>query len=86
MRAAVYARYTSENQRPESIEDQIDACRRLNRSGFSGGHFVKSQSRDAKSPSHATPHTRPSAPLQIAKPRQRVHREHRFQMGLISIT
>ncbi len=29
MRAAVYARYSSENQRPESIEDQISACRRL---------------------------------------------------------
>jgi DNA invertase Pin-like site-specific DNA recombinase len=29
MRAAIYARYSSENQRPESIEDQIDACRRL---------------------------------------------------------
>ncbi len=29
MRAAVYARYSSENQRPESIEDQIGACRRL---------------------------------------------------------
>jgi DNA invertase Pin-like site-specific DNA recombinase len=31
MRAAVYARYSSENQRPESIEDQIGACRRLAR-------------------------------------------------------
>ena len=31
MRAAVYARYSSENQRPESIEDQIAACRRLAR-------------------------------------------------------
>jgi DNA invertase Pin-like site-specific DNA recombinase len=29
MRAAIYARYSSENQRPESIEDQISACRRL---------------------------------------------------------
>jgi site-specific DNA recombinase len=29
MRAAVYARYSSENQRPESIEDQVSACRRL---------------------------------------------------------
>ena len=29
MRAAIYARYSSENQRPESIEDQIAACRRL---------------------------------------------------------
>lgn len=29
MRAAIYARYSSENQRPESIEDQIGACRRL---------------------------------------------------------
>lgn len=29
MRAAIYARYSSENQRPESIEDQITACRRL---------------------------------------------------------
>jgi site-specific DNA recombinase len=29
MRAAIYARYSSENQRPESIEDQVSACRRL---------------------------------------------------------
>jgi DNA invertase Pin-like site-specific DNA recombinase len=27
--AAVYARYSSENQRPESIDDQISACRKL---------------------------------------------------------
>ena len=26
MRAAVYARYSSDNQRPESIEDQVNAC------------------------------------------------------------
>ena len=29
MRAAVYARYSSENQRPESIADQVASCRRL---------------------------------------------------------
>ena len=29
MRAAIYARYSSENQRPESIVDQVAACRRL---------------------------------------------------------
>jgi site-specific DNA recombinase len=29
MRTAIYARYSSENQRPESIEDQIAACRRF---------------------------------------------------------
>ena len=29
MRAAIYARYSSENQRPESIEDQITSCRKL---------------------------------------------------------
>ena len=29
MRIAIYARYSSENQRPESIEDQVSACRRL---------------------------------------------------------
>ena len=29
MRAAIYARYSSENQRPESLEDQIAACRRF---------------------------------------------------------
>jgi DNA invertase Pin-like site-specific DNA recombinase len=29
MRTAIYARYSSENQRPESTEDQIAACRRL---------------------------------------------------------
>ena len=27
MRAAIYARYSSENQRPESIEDQVRGCR-----------------------------------------------------------
>jgi DNA invertase Pin-like site-specific DNA recombinase len=27
--AAIYARYSSENERPESIADQISACRRL---------------------------------------------------------
>jgi DNA invertase Pin-like site-specific DNA recombinase len=31
MTAAVYARYSSENQRPESIDDQVSACRRLAR-------------------------------------------------------
>src|SRR5688500_6298979 len=29
MRAAIYARYSSENQRPESIEDQVASCRRI---------------------------------------------------------
>ncbi len=29
IRAAIYARYSSENQRPESIDDQISSCRRL---------------------------------------------------------
>ena len=29
MRAAIYARYSSENQRPESIDDQVRACREL---------------------------------------------------------
>src|SRR6516225_9495221 len=29
MLAAIYARYSSENQRPESIQDQVAACRRL---------------------------------------------------------
>ena len=29
MRAAIYARYSSENQRPESIEDQISSCNRF---------------------------------------------------------
>jgi DNA invertase Pin-like site-specific DNA recombinase len=29
MRAAVYARYSSENQRPESIEDQVSSCRKF---------------------------------------------------------
>jgi site-specific DNA recombinase len=28
MRAAIYARYSSENQRPESITDQIYSCRK----------------------------------------------------------
>jgi DNA invertase Pin-like site-specific DNA recombinase len=31
VKAAIYARYSSENQRPESIEDQILACRKLAR-------------------------------------------------------
>ena len=29
MRAAIYARYSSENQRPESIDDQVSACQSL---------------------------------------------------------
>jgi len=29
MRAAIYARYSSENQRKESVDDQVAACRRL---------------------------------------------------------
>ena len=29
MKSAIYARYSSENQRPESIEDQISSCRKL---------------------------------------------------------
>ena len=29
MQAAIYARYSSENQRPESIDDQISSCRKL---------------------------------------------------------
>jgi site-specific DNA recombinase len=29
MTAAIYSRYSSENQRPESIDDQVSACRRL---------------------------------------------------------
>jgi site-specific DNA recombinase len=29
MKAAIYARYSSENQRPESIADQVGACRKL---------------------------------------------------------
>ena len=29
MTAAIYARYASENQRPESIDDQVSACRKL---------------------------------------------------------
>jgi DNA invertase Pin-like site-specific DNA recombinase len=29
MRAAIYARYSSENQRPESITDQVESCRRF---------------------------------------------------------
>jgi DNA invertase Pin-like site-specific DNA recombinase len=29
MRAVIYARYSSENQRESSIEDQLEVCRRL---------------------------------------------------------
>ena len=29
MKVAIYARYSSENQRPESIEDQIRGCQEL---------------------------------------------------------
>jgi len=28
LRAAVYARYSSENQRPESIDDQVSSCKK----------------------------------------------------------
>ena len=29
MRVAIYARYSSENQRPESIQDQVSSCRKF---------------------------------------------------------
>ena len=29
MRAAIYSRYSSENQRPESIDDQVSSCKKL---------------------------------------------------------
>ena len=29
MRAAIYSRYSSEHQRPESLDDQVASCRRL---------------------------------------------------------
>ena len=36
MKAAIYARYSSENQRPQSIDDQISTCRQLaQKEGFS---------------------------------------------------
>ena len=36
MKAAIYARYSSENQRPQSIDDQISTCRQLAlKQGFS---------------------------------------------------
>jgi hypothetical protein len=31
VKAAIYARYSSEDQRPESIEDQVNSCRKLAR-------------------------------------------------------
>lgn len=35
MRAVIYARYSSENQRAASIEDQIEVCRRfIDRQGW----------------------------------------------------
>jgi hypothetical protein len=37
MRAVIYARYSSENQRDASIEDQLEVCRR----------FVERQSQDS---------------------------------------
>ena len=36
MRAAIYARYSSDNQRDASIEDQVRLCReRIDREGWS---------------------------------------------------
>jgi site-specific DNA recombinase len=37
MRVAIYARYSSDNQRPESIEDQVRACEEL---AVAGGYTV----------------------------------------------
>jgi len=48
IRAAIYARYSSENQRPESIEDQVAACRRLaaeRRFGIVEDHMYADQAR-----------------------------------------
>jgi DNA invertase Pin-like site-specific DNA recombinase len=49
MSAAVYARYSSENQRPESIDDQISACRRLAKERgltISDDHIYADQAKD----------------------------------------
>src|SRR5262249_39641225 len=49
MKVAIYARYSSENQRPESIEDQIRACREVAAArgyGVDGAHIYRD---DAKS-------------------------------------
>jgi DNA invertase Pin-like site-specific DNA recombinase len=46
VKAAIYARYSSENQRPESIDDQISACRKFAREhGYtvSDEHFFSDQ-------------------------------------------
>lgn len=46
MPAAIYARYSSENQRPESIDDQISACRKLAKQqliAISEGHIYSDQ-------------------------------------------
>ena len=40
MEAAIYARYSSENQRPESIEDQVAACRRLGEQPYTGARAI----------------------------------------------
>ena len=48
VRAAVYARYSSDNQRKESIDDQISACRRLaNERGLEivGDHIYADEAR-----------------------------------------
>lgn len=37
MKAAIYARYSSENQRPESIDDQISSCKKL---AAQDGHVI----------------------------------------------
>ena len=38
MRAVIYARYSSENQRDASIDDQIEVCRRyIERQGWTAG-------------------------------------------------
>ena len=37
MRAAIYARYSSANQRDASIEDQVRQCRARTGSAVSGG-------------------------------------------------
>src|SRR5260221_6985406 len=45
MRAAIYARYSSENQRDASIEDQIEVCRRfIERQGWTVGRSYEDRS------------------------------------------
>ena len=71
MPAAIYARYSTDNQREESIDDQIASCRRAAAARGFVGAFPISRSRAHTHRRHGHPlQTVPSAGL-IERPQEK---------------